>query len=137
MSAQLRFDEETARKIETAYRSHEMVEQRRTVRERVNACPGERVLDVGSGPGFLAAELAADVGPHGVVDGVDVSDSMLAIAARRPRRAGAAVVRLHRADATSLPFPDASFDAAVSTQVYEYVADIGAALRELARVLRP
>ncbi|MDN5747856.1 MAG: methyltransferase domain-containing protein, partial [Pseudonocardia sp.] len=40
-------------------------------------------------------------------------------------------------DALSLPYSDASFDAAVSTQVYEYVADVPAALAELRRVLRP
>jgi SAM-dependent methyltransferase len=44
---------------------------------------------------------------------------------------------LAEGDATSLPFPDASFDAAVSTQVYEYVADMPAALAEARRVLAP
>jgi SAM-dependent methyltransferase len=41
------------------------------------------------------------------------------------------------ADATALPFPDASFDGAVSVQVFEYVKDIAAALSEVYRVLRP
>src|SRR5262249_21164307 len=43
----------------------------------------------------------------------------------------------HKGDATSLPFSDATFDAAVSTQVYEYVSAITKALNELYRVLRP
>lgn len=42
-----------------------------------------------------------------------------------------------KADATKLPYPNDSFDAAVSTQVYEYVADVSAALTELHRVVRP
>ena len=42
-----------------------------------------------------------------------------------------------KADATALPFPDATFDAATSVQVYEYVADLPSALAELHRVLRP
>jgi SAM-dependent methyltransferase len=46
-------------------------------------------------------------------------------------------VGLVKADATALPFPDATFDAAASIQVYEYVADLSTALAELHRVLRP
>jgi arsenite methyltransferase len=46
-------------------------------------------------------------------------------------------VGLVKADATALPFPDATFDAATSIQVYEYVADLPSALAELHRVLRP
>ena len=44
---------------------------------------------------------------------------------------------LVKADATALPFPDATFDAATSIQVYEYIADLSTALAELYRVLRP
>jgi ubiquinone/menaquinone biosynthesis C-methylase UbiE len=44
---------------------------------------------------------------------------------------------LVKADATALPFPDATFDAATSIQVYEYIADLSTALAELHRVLRP
>ena len=49
---------------------------------------GEAVLDVGSGPGLLAAEMAEAVGPEGTVRGVDPSESMLALARRRQDRAG-------------------------------------------------
>jgi SAM-dependent methyltransferase len=62
---------------------------------------------------------------------------MLAIARRREAAPGSAGVELHLADARSLPFPEASFDAVVSTQVYEYVDDIAAALAEARRVLSP
>jgi SAM-dependent methyltransferase len=133
----LQFDEETARRIEASYVTPDMVEQRRVVRRLLALGPGERVLDIGSGPGFLLHEMAAEVGPQGRAAGVDPSDSMLAIAGARDPAAAAAPVDLHPGDALALPFPDGSFDAATSTQVMEYVADIPAALAEARRVLRP
>jgi ubiquinone/menaquinone biosynthesis C-methylase UbiE len=62
---------------------------------------------------------------------------MLAIAAHRERAPGSAPVEFRPGDAVKLPYPDASFDAAVSTQVYEYVEDMATALAEARRVLRP
>jgi arsenite methyltransferase len=96
------------------------------------------VLVVGSGPGFLVAEMAERVGPTGHVTGLDISDSMVALARRRctqgPIRNRTGIVK---ADAAALAFPGGSFDVGVSTQVYEYVPNISAALTELHRVLRP
>jgi SAM-dependent methyltransferase len=133
----LQFDEETARRIEASYVTPDMVEQRRVVRRLLALRPGEHVLDIGSGPGFLLHEMAGEVGPEGRAAGVDPSDSMLAIAAGREPAAGAAPVDLRPGDALALPFPDGGFDAVTSTQVMEYVADIPAALAEARRVLRP
>jgi len=133
----LRFDDEQARAIETVYSTADVVAQRRAVLEALALRPGERVLDIGVGPGYLACQMAEVVGAGGLVRGVDPSPSMLAIAGRRRPGAGAAPVELADGDATALPFPDASFDAAVSTQVYEYVADMPAALAEARRVLAP
>ena len=137
MADQLEFDEEASRRLEAVYLTPDVVEQRRAVREALALRPGERVLDVGSGPGLLAQEMAVAVGAGGRVQGVDVSASMLAIAGRRRGEPGAAPIALAEADATALPFPDRSFDVVVSTQVYEYVADIPAALAEARRVLAP
>jgi arsenite methyltransferase len=96
------------------------------------------VLDVGSGPGLLAAEMAQVVGLAGQVIGIDVSDAMLALGQRRCANiGGTGRLSFVKADATALPFRDAAFDAAVSIQVYEYVADLPNALAELYRVLRP
>jgi arsenite methyltransferase len=133
----LQFDAQTARRLVAVYTTPDVVEQRRSIRSTLALQPGERVLDIGSGPGFLAHEMAQDVGPGGRVDGVDPSDSMLAIARGQEPAAGAGSVEFQRGDALSLPFPDASFDVAVSTQVLEYVDDVAGALAEARRVLRP
>jgi ubiquinone/menaquinone biosynthesis C-methylase UbiE len=69
------------------------------------------------------------------VCGIDISEDMLTLS--RKRCADQPWTEFRRADATNLPYPDASFDAAVSTQVYEYVVDIPVALAELYRVARP
>jgi arsenite methyltransferase len=131
------FDERTSRHLEAAYTTPDVVEQRRLVIEALELQPGEHVLDIGSGPGFLACEMAAVLGEAGSVHGVDPSESMLAISAQRERAAGSAPVEFRAGDAVALPYPDAGFDAAVSTQVYEYVEDMATALAEARRVLRP
>jgi SAM-dependent methyltransferase len=128
----LQFDDEGSRRLVAAYLTPDVVAQRRRVRGWLELRPGERVLDVGVGPGFLAAEMAAQVGAEGMIAGIDVSESMLALAKGRD-----APIDLRAGSAGSIPYPDGSFDAAVSTQVLEYVVDIPAALAELRRVVRP
>ncbi|GAA4679140.1 hypothetical protein GCM10023215_10210 [Pseudonocardia yuanmonensis] len=131
----LAFDEEGAREIERVYSTPDIVRQRDEVLALLAPRPGERILDVGSGPGFLLESLAAAVGPEGTVHGIDPSPAMNALAARR---AGALpAVTLTLGGAESLPYPDDAVDAVVSTQVYEYVADIRRAFAELRRVVRP
>jgi arsenite methyltransferase len=132
--SQLVFDEDAARQVESVYRIREAQQRRRTVRETLGARPGERVLDVGCGPGFYCAELAGEVGPSGSVVGVDGSEAMLALAGRRCAELGN--VELRAGDATALGVADADFDAALCVQVLEYVADTRAALAELHRALR-
>jgi SAM-dependent methyltransferase len=128
MSATLQFDDEASRRIEAIYSTPDVVAQRQVVLLALEAKPGERVLDIGAGPGFLAAELAAGVAPDGTVIGTDISESMLAIATARLDSTGsAAETRFEHADACALPFQDESFDAVVCTQVYEYVQDIAKA----------
>jgi ubiquinone/menaquinone biosynthesis C-methylase UbiE len=133
--SQLEFDESTVRRLEVLYGTRDVLRRRRLVSDALAVAAGERVMDVGCGPGFYVAELLERVGADGRVVGIDSSQPMLAVAARRSH--GRDNVAFHRADATSLPVEDASFDAALSVQVLEYVADVPAALAEMHRALRP
>ncbi|HEV8565031.1 MAG TPA: methyltransferase domain-containing protein [Actinomycetota bacterium] len=133
----LQFDADAARRIEAIYRTPDVVEQRGEVLRALALVPGERVIDIGSGPGLLAAEMAEAVGPDGRVCGIDVSDSMLALAEARAASAGSAATEFRKGGADRIPYPDASFDVAISTQVLEYVEDVPGALTEIHRVLRP
>jgi SAM-dependent methyltransferase len=96
--------------------------------------PGERVIEIGYGPGTLVKMLAAAGAAE--VGGVDPSPEMQAMARRRARRAKArADLRVGTADA--IDFEDARFDAAVSVNNVLMWTDLGAALDEIRRVLRP
>jgi demethylmenaquinone methyltransferase/2-methoxy-6-polyprenyl-1,4-benzoquinol methylase len=117
---------------------------RRALVSALRPAPGERVLDVATGTGMVAAELLA----HGCsVVGIDQSAQMLAVARTRfvgaggdgGSRAGgdAAPVRWIEGQAEALPFPDASFDALTFTYLLRYVDDPATTVRELARVIRP
>ena len=91
---------------------------------------GQRVLDVGSGPGALTTELVRLVGAERVT-AVDPSEPF--VAAARERHPG---VTVERAGAEQLPFPDESFDAALAQLVVHFMTDPVGGLREMARVTR-
>lgn len=133
--SQLVFDEQAATQIEAIYRIGDARRRRRIVREALVAAGGERILDVGCGPGFYCAELLQEVGASGSVVGVDASPAMLALARRRC--AGHDNIEFHEASAIGLPVEYESFDAALCVQVLEYVADPTAGLAEMNRALRP
>ncbi|HEX6971158.1 MAG TPA: bifunctional demethylmenaquinone methyltransferase/2-methoxy-6-polyprenyl-1,4-benzoquinol methylase UbiE [Limnochordia bacterium] len=100
--------------------------------------PGSRVLDVATGTGDLAFELARRVGETGEVVGVDFVPDMLALAERKAaRRAEGRRCRFLLANAMSLPFPDASFDAATIAFGLRNLADFAGGLSEMRRVVRP
>ncbi len=103
---------------------------RRFLVSRVEAGPGDEVLDVATGTGAVARELLRQKGC--AVVGVDQSPEMLAVA----REHLPATVKLVEASAEHLPFEDASFDALTVTYLLRYVDDPGATLAELARVVR-
>jgi arsenite methyltransferase len=133
--SQLVFDRDTAQRLEAVYRIRDAVRRRRLAREALCAAPGERIVDVGCGPGFFCAELAEEVGGSGFVLGIDTSAAMLALANGRCARH--TNVELREADAGSLPVEDESFDAVLCVQVLEYVPDATTALSEMRRALRP
>lgn len=99
--------------------------------------PGERVLEVGPGTGYYTPGLAERLGPDGSVEVLDIQQEMLDHTIRSVRERGLWNVSATRADARDLPYDDGSFDAAVLITVLGEIPDPEAALRELARVLRP
>ena len=99
--------------------------------ELAGLTPGQRVLDVGCGPGALTARLVERLGADAVT-GVDPSASF--VAAARARFPG---VDLREARAEELPFPDGSFDVVLAQLVVHFMDDPVAGLREMGRVARP
>jgi ubiquinone/menaquinone biosynthesis C-methylase UbiE len=99
--------------------------------------PAEALLDLGCGGGFDAFVAAFMVGPAGRVVGVDLSPEMLAVAESARAAAGLSTVEFRQADVEALPFPDATFDVALSNGVLNMIPDKPAALREVFRVLKP
>jgi SAM-dependent methyltransferase len=92
---------------------------------------GQRVLDVGSGPGALTGELVRRVGAEGVA-AVDPSPGF--VEAAQERHPG---VDVRIAPAEALPFPEGTFDATLAQLVVHFMEDAVAGLREMARVTRP
>lgn len=133
--AQLEFDQSIVEQLERVYKGRDVLRRRSLVRDALDAQPGDRVLDVGCGPGFFVAEILEAVGHEGSVVGVDLSPQMLEVAAKRA--GDVPNVEFIESAATPLPLPDASFDRALTVQVLEYVDDVAGALRELRRVVRP
>jgi demethylmenaquinone methyltransferase/2-methoxy-6-polyprenyl-1,4-benzoquinol methylase len=97
--------------------------------------PGSRVLDVATGTGDMALELAQRVGPDGEVIGCDFSEAMLARAQTKNRFAQR--LRFEWADALELPYESDYFDAATVGFGARNFADLGRGLREMSRVVRP
>lgn len=109
---------------------------RHEVVRRVGRYRPERVLDVATGTAGVAIALARETDAE--IVGIDLSESMLERGRRRVYDAGLDQrIKLQRARAEHIPYPDESFDAVTFTYLLRYVADPGAALTELARVLRP
>ena len=97
---------------------------------------GERILEVGCGPGGLSLILAERVGPQGLVYALDSSADALAYLARKQRERGIAHIRTIVGDATTLEL-DVSADCAFVTMMLHHTDDPGALLRNVHRLLRP
>jgi ubiquinone/menaquinone biosynthesis C-methylase UbiE len=99
-------------------------------RFRIN--PTDSVLDVGCGTGALLSQLSASY-PQARLAGIDPSPEMLAIARERLPPG----VELKQGWAEGIPYPDGSFDAVVSCNVFHYIREPLVALKDMLRVLRP
>jgi demethylmenaquinone methyltransferase/2-methoxy-6-polyprenyl-1,4-benzoquinol methylase len=108
---------------------------RRRAADLAGVGPGARVLDVATGTGDLALELASRVAPGGEVVGVDFSERMLALA--REKVSDAVGVSFVSGNALKLQFEDGSFDAATVGFGARNFSDLEQGLREMTRVVRP
>jgi demethylmenaquinone methyltransferase/2-methoxy-6-polyprenyl-1,4-benzoquinol methylase len=105
---------------------------RRRTADQAALGPGDRALDVATGTGDLAVELARRVAPGGEVVGTDFSERMLALA-----RAKAPGIRFELGNALALPYEDGSFDAATVGFGARNFSDLEQGLGEMVRVVRP
>ena len=98
--------------------------------------PGQSLLDVGSGPGTITADLARLVAPGRVV-ALETSAEILAVTRAGVEASGCTGVEYLTGDVQALDLPDDSFDVVHAHQVLQHLPDPVAALREMVRVCRP
>jgi demethylmenaquinone methyltransferase / 2-methoxy-6-polyprenyl-1,4-benzoquinol methylase len=108
---------------------------RRALADALDPRPGQRILDVATGTGMVAAEVLSRA--DCTVVGVDQSAEMLSRARTRFASEPSGRVELRRAQAERLPFEDASFDGLSFTYLLRYVDDTRTTMKELARVVKP
>jgi SAM-dependent methyltransferase len=109
----------------------------RPVLDRIGIRPGERVLELGPGPGAFTVDAALRAGSEGRLVAVDIQPKMIAQVEQRVQQAGLTNVEAHVASARALPLDDDSVDRAFLVTVLPEIPDPGRALAELHRVLRP
>jgi SAM-dependent methyltransferase len=108
------------------------------IRSLLELAPGQKVLDVGCGPGLDAGVVAQSVGPTGLVAGIDYDASMIRqAAAAESGGAGERRVRYQVADAARIPYRTGTFDGCYCERVLQHTPDAAAVVREMARVTKP
>ncbi|HEY6654210.1 MAG TPA: class I SAM-dependent methyltransferase [Solirubrobacterales bacterium] len=110
---------------------------RARLKEILEPKAGDRILEVGPGTGYYTLDVAEWVKPDGEVEILDLQPEMLDHTMRRAGERGLVNVTPTQSDATSMPYEDGTFDAAYLVTVLGEIPDQDAALRELARVLKP
>jgi ubiquinone/menaquinone biosynthesis C-methylase UbiE len=123
---------EAAETYETAFVPSLFAHLAQHLLDAAEVTAGDRVLDVACGTGVVARTAADRAGPTGHVIGLDLNEAMLTVA-RRVRPA----LDWRRGDASSLPFPDASFDVVLCQSGLMFVPDPAVAVGEMARVACP
>jgi SAM-dependent methyltransferase len=109
---------------------------RKRLLEILAPSPGQRVLEVGPGTGYYSIEVAPKLG-DGTLVVFDIQQEMLDHVVREADKRGIRNIEATLGDAQALPYDDDSFDAAYLVTVLGEIPDQDAALRELARVVRP
>ncbi len=99
--------------------------------------PGMRVLDLACGVGDPALSIAGEVAPSGRVTATDFGPGMMSLAEELARKKGLSNIEFREANAESLPFADASYDALTCRFGIMFFPDLGKSLRECLRVLKP
>lgn len=108
------------------------------VGERLAIRPGDRLLEVGFGPGIAIAHMVGLLGDDGVIVGIDPSDIMVEAASSRNVQAIArGTVNLIKGTVEHIPYPDSSFDKAYAMNSFHLWPDKFVGLREIRRVLKP
>jgi ubiquinone/menaquinone biosynthesis C-methylase UbiE len=110
---------------------------RERLRDALGDVRGRRVLEVGPGTGYYTLPVAEWIGPDGRLDVFDLQQEMLDHTMRRASEVGVANVHPMQGDARSLPYDEATFDAAYLVTVLGEIPDQRRALSELRRVLKP
>jgi SAM-dependent methyltransferase len=105
--------------------------------DRIGIQPGERVLELGPGPGTFSVEAARRTDPGGTLVAVDIQLQMIAAVEKKAWEAGVTNVEAHVASAYDLPLQDGSVDRAFLVTVLPEIPDRHRALLELHRVLKP
>lgn len=113
------------------------LQARRAMVHQLGHAPASRVLEGGCGTGAARADLAEVVRARGQIVGVDPTTAFIAPARRWAAQAGIVNAVYQTGDVRSLPFADASFDAALCDKVLIHVGPPGAVLGELVRVTKP
>jgi ubiquinone/menaquinone biosynthesis C-methylase UbiE len=110
---------------------------RARLREALAPAPGQTVLEVGPGTGYYSLAVAEWLKPGGTLHVLDIQQEMLDHTMRRAAEAGIDNIVPRRGDARELPYEDGMFDRAYLVTVLGEIPGREAAMRELARVVRP
>ncbi len=105
--------------------------------DRLNPQPGQRILDVATGPGEPAMSIATRVAPEGHVTGIDLSPNMVEVAKKNAIKRNLTNIDFLTMDAEKLDLPANRYDAVTSCFGFQIITDPDAAAAELFRVVKP
>ena len=129
---------EMASALEERSRAPDQLKVNEALMQVLAAGQGDRLLEAGCGSGILCRQIAPAVAPDGSLTGLDISPEMVSVARNLARQANQAdIIHWCTGKAEALPFPRASFTAALAARVFLHVLDPEAVLEELKRVLSP